>query len=98
MEIRRVFYSFILLALLSVKVSAFHVYQHHMEDSHAENCELCEYTIQNQSEEFSSDDSFAIPSKITIVVIAPTNLETQDIGTLEIAHKFPFSRPPPQTV
>lgn len=98
MEIRRVFFSFILLALLSFKVSAIHVYQHHMDDSHAENCELCEFTIQNQSEDFSSNDSFAIPSKIAIVIIAPTTQETQDIGTLEIAHKFPFSRPPPQSI
>ncbi len=52
----RFWYSFLLMALLLVKVSSFHVYAHQGEpDSSVEHCSVCDVTLENQQPEIAGE-------------------------------------------
>ena len=90
------FFAILLISLLLVKISAFHVYEHHDElDDSNTHCELCVLTIAGQ--QFDA----IIASPIVIVnnpLIIPSKSGVTSFGSDFIDsfyhHTF-FSRPPP---
>ena len=95
MAVRKYIYSFILLALISFKVSAFHVYEHQEDHSQANDCELCEYAVYNQNLEFSVETEIQVPTKmpLLLIVFPAKSIEAPMVSRFVFEH--PFTRPPP---
>ncbi len=87
--------SFLLLALLMVKISSFHVYAHQGEpDSVTEECTVCDVTLENQQPEIGG----AMVSLPTIRVIPATNVihfQSNVSDDSQYRLRSLFSRPPP---
>ena len=85
-------------SLMLIKVSGFHAYTHHDEDSEAiENCDICDLAIENQTLDFHVPDNFC--------EIADTEFSIKYLKTLkdehleeQSFHYYLFSRPPPHSV
>ncbi|WP_350285978.1 hypothetical protein [uncultured Croceitalea sp.] len=60
MALKKHFFPLILLALIAFKVSALHVYLHHSDEEHDDDCELCEHAIYHQIIEFSTPADFEL--------------------------------------
>ncbi|MEP3210814.1 MAG: hypothetical protein ABJN95_16550 [Maribacter sp.] len=91
------FSAVLLIGLLLIKVSAFHVYEHHdsLDDSN-DHCELCVLTIEGQQSE-------SLTPPLTVVVHSPLQFPSlPKIHSLEegyvqtIVKGNLFARPPPQ--
>ena len=95
MAIKKYFYTLILLALIAFKVSAASVHHHHTDDDHADDCELCEFAMQNQGAEFLLAEPEALPPNTTIFVGTISSNDFEDFGIFDFPNRFPFSRPPP---
>jgi hypothetical protein len=95
MEIKKIFFSFILLTLIAFKVSATHVYAHEEDSFQVEDCELCEQAIQNQNAEFSGQVHVSVPENTSIAMpeITICGFVSPEVTNELIA--FPFTRPPP---
>lgn len=95
METKKVFSAFILLTLILFKVSSFHVYEHQGDKLQVEDCELCEYAIQNQNTDFSVPDVTSLPDLIDLPV---SEVRLQNFDKVEISSSFrtfQLTRPPP---
>ena len=85
----------LLVGLLFVKVSAFHVYAHQNADNQAETCGYCDLAVENQQAELT-------PGFSALEVPTPPaeHLETQiELPHVEVVSfhlsSFLFTRPPP---
>ena len=95
MELKRSIVAFLLLTLLALKVSAFHVYSHHSDDTTSEACEQCEHFFQGQPDEFTVVPFVEIPEKSTYTVptLKETTFKVEAVRSMVLAH--PHCRPPP---
>ena len=95
MQIKKLFYSFVLLALITFKVSATHVYAHQEDNVQVEDCELCEHAIQNQNAEFSAIPQLEVPENSTVPIANAINIVFEGPEISDDVVSFPFTRPPP---
>lgn len=90
------FFSFLLVAMLLLKVSAAHVYVH--QDSvfdQIENCKICDSAIENQNAEHNANNGFTF--QISHNIVFHGNQITKDSDSLFSSqlHFRLFGRPPP---
>jgi hypothetical protein len=95
MQIKKTFYSFVLLALIAFKVSATHVYAHQEDSVQVEDCELCEHAIQNQNAEFSAIVQLEVPENSTVPIAKVINIVFDGPEVSNDVVTFLFTRPPP---
>lgn len=94
---KKILFSFLLLTLMIVKVSAFHTY-FHSDDSNTsiENCNTCDIAIENQQAQFAEIELF---DHTVITNFDFTTKEDHFIAVLLIADNEPSyyfqNRPPP---
>ncbi|NHF60213.1 hypothetical protein FK220_012735 [Flavobacteriaceae bacterium TP-CH-4] len=87
--------SFLLLILLAVKVSSFHVYAHEVYDETViEHCSICDIAVENQHPPLSPSldywyDFVEIPSATTI------QFDYQALTYQRLQRASLFGRPPP---
>lgn len=98
MVARKLIYSFILLILITFKVSsaAVHNYLHHeYDDGHEEQCELCEHAIYHQNLEFPFSYQTEVPTNTTVLHLssAPIGVKSLEVSSYSISQLF--TRPPP---
>ncbi len=86
----------LLVGLLLVQVSMFHVYEHHdVLDSTDNPCEICVLTIEGQQFEGILPAPFSIDFSPPIVSYRPTIISFGQNFTHSILEGTLFSRPPP---
>jgi len=95
MQIKKIIYSFVLLTLITFKVSATHVYAHEEDNVQVEDCELCEHAIQNQNVEFSAIVQLEIPENSSTPIAKAISFGFEGPEVSNDAVTFPFTRPPP---
>lgn len=86
------------MTLISIKVSASHIYMHDCE-SNLDNCEICELAIYNQNIEFSYSDKpfvFENNSQATFYRFTDSNFKSVLVKTSFNTNCF--GRPPPSLV
>jgi len=83
------------VGLLLTKVSAFHVYEHHTDNEHEDQCELCLLLIDSQQAETLttpltfSEEKF-VPTRPQSKILIPDFQVISDVSKTDL-----FSRPPP---
>ncbi len=95
MKAKQIFSYILLFALLSIKVSSFHVFSHlESEDTEIENCFLCEVTLAHQQEALIAPSIVAIKA---VTILNPTTpLQLMQIKLSNFYYFFRHtSRPPP---
>jgi len=88
----------LLLGLLFIKVSAFHVYEHQDADNQIEVCGYCDLAIENQQTELSP--GFSVPEFVPQPLIQLTaKIRPQsDLVRSEHLTSFILTRPPPAVI
>lgn len=89
-------FAMLLIGLLLIKVSAFHIYEHQNAlDSSASHCEQCVVAIYGQQSE-AQITSFPVPEALPKIIRYKDIIISRDNAlTHNIAFIVPFSRPPP---
>lgn len=84
----------LLVGLLFIKVSAFHVYSHEDADNQIETCGYCDLAVENQQAEltpaFTSSEVIAPPTEYVA-----TRFDLAPSATSSIYSSYFFARPPP---
>ncbi|AKA36271.1 MAG: hypothetical protein CMH48_03365 [Muricauda sp.] len=94
-EFKRIVPILLFLALMSIKVSAFHVYAHQDNDSQIENCEFCDLAIENQQSEHTPTFTVALDFQPP-VEIKESKLYGKSINFADNTYRSGlYSRPPP---
>lgn len=95
MAMKKHLYTFVLLVLLAFKVTAITAYFHCSDETHFEDCELCEHAIQNQNVSFLVPPQTLAPkaTNATIFCQGINHYETTFIATA-VDDVF-YGRPPP---
>ncbi len=87
--------TFLLLTLISVKVSSFHEYTHQDSDD-IENCKICELATENQDNEFLIATPLVIKTPTFIdYAYEPKVCYKLVLPSSSLQARF-FGRPPPQ--
>ncbi|NKI32198.1 hypothetical protein [Croceivirga thetidis] len=94
----KILFSFALMVLMLLKVSAIHIYEHSEEDSGHEECHLCELAMENQVAELELQPDFRIsPEVISHIDIVKTFGQPKTKVATTNKSYF-FLRPPPRSV
>ncbi|MDC6364577.1 MULTISPECIES: hypothetical protein [Flavobacteriaceae] len=85
-------------SLMLIKVSGFHAYAHHDEDSDAiENCDICDLALENQTLDFHvPHNSYEIADTEFSIKYLKTPKDEQ--LKEQSFHYYLFSRPPPYSM
>ena len=95
MQVKKIFYAFVLLTLIVFKVSAAHVYAHEEDNVQVEDCELCVHAIQNQNVEFSAIVPLEVPENSSTPFGKAIRIGFENPAVSSDVAIFPFTRPPP---
>lgn len=86
----------VLFALMFFKVSSFHVYIHIDTDSdEIENCEICDFAIENQNTEFLSAGTHDIFNDAAVIYSNEQLIKDVLVVYPSILRSNLFGRPPP---
>ena len=94
-EFKRTAPIFIFLALMTIKVSAFHVYTHQDVDSQVENCAYCDVAIENQQAEHVPILMVTADVQEPIEKKEPKLFSKTNVIVGNTYHSYLFCRPPP---
>lgn len=88
----------LLVGLLFIKVSAFHVYEHQNADNQVDACGFCDLAIENQQSELVLD--FSVPEATTLFAEYPILKITLPGVAFTPLHRYTyiFTRPPPARI
>lgn len=87
----------LLFSLLLVKISAFHIYEHHDTlDGNAKHCEICLLTLEGQQLEGTIPAAITFDGTRLLVSYEPQTVYYSRHDTDALRKGELFSRPPPQ--
>lgn len=89
------YHTFLLLAILVIKVSAFHIHEEHHPDDTAHHCELCLLAIEGLQVEGIQPVSVAVPNPPITTLLKPARIFVSRAHDLKGETYHLFSRPPP---
>jgi hypothetical protein len=89
------YFSLLLVAILLIKVSAFHAYEDHDPLEDQGHCELCLIAIEGQQLEGMDPPTVLVPSTSITPFIRPVRRSVQPAHEQRCGVSKLFSRPPP---
>jgi len=97
MAMKKYSYTIFFLILISLKISAIHVYVYHNHDEHIDDCEICQNVIYSQNIEFSPLQQFHSLEEIyhiSTFSLCKSHYESV-FKKSSNSNKTHFGRPPP---
>ncbi len=98
MVAKKQLYTLLLFALIALKVSALPIYSHYSDDTHVDDCELCEHAIANQVVEFFTPDQIVHPEADEVPVFSKQVATYEGIQLKSHFDDARFGRPPPTLI
>jgi len=95
---RKQLYTLFLLALIATKVSALNIYSHYLDDTHIDDCELCEQAIYNQAIEFYTSEHFYQLEVAYLLVFSEKGDYSENVHIKSPIDTTRYGRPPPSLV